>query len=550
MATEKMQLTPMHNGAVERPIDIRKIWAIAKKNWMVLKGDKIRLFPLFLFPILMIVVFGFASGNTPKHIPAGIVDYDNSEFSIMVRDELASMELFSIKSVSGTQDEGRKLLDEGKIKVLFILPEKLGEKVASASDAQIQVMVDESDSSVAQIAKSSAQVFASRLSSEATDMRLRAISEKSMKVQNDIAGANSANAPSSMPSPSSSAGVLMRDLALTYSKSANLVQSTIRETKNSLGYLVDQNEAVESFSPASAGRATISLLAVGDQQQSALQQIAVYSALGGAQAQMFKDAQGIYADAKKAQAQSDAQAKSSAITAQFLSVAKTDAASVSSGISAAHTPITLEVLEPYGYGRRGIDFLLASILALTIFQGATMGLGRAIAGERKDGSLTRVFLTPTSNITIILGTQIFYMLLETVRSTMLILVAIALFSVSISGSMLDIIIIVAIFAMGATGVGMVLSVLAKNQEQYMALAMLVSMPIMFLSGVFFPIQTMPPALQTVAQALPVNYAADALRGIMVKGFTLSQLMPDIAALLAFNALTLVLSLLLFKRELV
>lgn len=91
--------------------------------------------------------------------------------------------------------------------------------------------------------------------------------------------------------------------------------------------------------------------------------------------------------------------------------------------------------------------------------------------------------------------------------------------------------------------------LTNSQEQYMAMSMLVSMPIMFLSGVFFPVQTMPPILQGVAQFLPVTYAADALRGVMVKGFTLYQVMPDLLAMIAFGALTLALSILLFKREL-
>jgi len=53
----------------------------------------------------------------------------------------------------------------------------------------------------------------------------------------------------------------------------------------------------------------------------------------------------------------------------------------------------------------------------------------------------------------------------------------------------------------------------------------------------------------VAQFLPVTYAADALRGVMVKGFTLYQVMPDLLAMIAFGALTLALSVLLFKREL-
>ena len=120
MDDEKFKLTQMHNGAVERAVDFRKMWAIAKKNWMVMRGDPVRLVPLFMFPIFMIIVFGYASGNIPKHIPAAIVDYDNSPFTHMLKDKIGAMELFTVKYMVGTQDEGKRLMDGGQIKVLFM----------------------------------------------------------------------------------------------------------------------------------------------------------------------------------------------------------------------------------------------------------------------------------------------------------------------------------------------------------------------------------------------------------------------------------------------
>jgi len=58
---------------------------------------------------------------------------------------------------------------------------------------------------------------------------------------------------------------------------------------------------------------------------------------------------------------------------------------------------------------------------MTLFQGAVMGMGRAVAGEKREGSLTRVFLTPTSNITIITGTLLFYIIFEMIRASFLII---------------------------------------------------------------------------------------------------------------------------------
>lgn len=548
---EQAKLTPTHNGAVERMVDLPKIWAIVKKNWLVLKGDQVRLVPLILFPIIMIVIFGYASGNVPKHIDTAVADYDHTYLSRQVLDEVSAAETFRLKYVVGTQDEGKRLMDEGKIKILLVIPSGFEDNVQQGRPAKLSLMVDESDSSVAQIGKSMAQRFSQELSLRISAQRLSQISANANAAAQGISQLPYAqNAQQMLSSSQSSSSAYASSLSRAYSRASKLSSDTARETTNSLGYLIDQNEVVSSFSPASLSQATLTLLAVGDSQQATLQQVAVYQALGALQSRIYSDASSIYSNYAQLLALSYSQQQSAHAFAAASSSTASALQGISSNAQSVLSPIELEVLEPYGYGRRGIDFLLPSMLALIIFQGATMGLGRAIAGERKDGSLTRVFLTPTSNVTIILGTQVFYLLLETVRSSMIILVSIILFGVSISGNLLDIVAVIALFAFGSTGIGMALSVITKNQEQYMALGMLISMPMMFLSGVFFPIQTMPQVLQAFAQYLPITYAADALRGVMIKGFSLYAVVPDLLALALFGAVTLVASLMLFKRELV
>ena len=543
----------MKNGAVERMIDTRKIFAIVQKNWLVLKGDKIRLLPLILFPIIMISLFGFASGNIPKHLPTVIADYDQTPFSRQVSDQLSGVDIFAVKYYVGTQDEGKRLLDSGQAKVLFILPSGLESKVNAGQAAQIEVMVDESDSSVAQTAKAAAQSFASRLSAQAAQARLAAISAQAASARADLAAAKAALAISTDTSRQAalqdSTAAYFSDAGTEFSQGYGMASDSAQGLKNSLAFLIDQNEIADSFTPASMTSATIALLATGDSQQATLQQAGMFSMLGAYQAIIYSDAAKIYSGAQQLAGISGGQAAAAKVSVAFIGAADAKLEQVSGEADRVPSLIELLVLEPYGYGRRAIDFLLPSMLAMIVFQGATMGLGRAIAGERKDGSLTRVFLTPTSNTTIIFGTQLFYLLLETVRSSMIIVAAIMLFGVTVTGSPLDILAIIAVFAMGATGVGMVLSVVTHSQEQYMAVGMLVSMPVMFLSGVFFPIQTMPEVLQAFAQVLPLTYAADALRGVMVKGFTLAQVMPDMIILLAFALLMLALSIMMFKREL-
>ncbi|MDE1798181.1 MAG: ABC-2 transporter permease [Candidatus Micrarchaeota archaeon] len=541
--------------SIERLVDFRKIWAIVWKNWLVLKGDKARLIPLMIFPLIMLVIFGYSTGNVPKNLPAAVVDYDSSNFSHSLVTQLSALQTFSIQYHVSNQQEGKMLMDEGKIKILFIIPPGLGEDVAANRPAQMQIMVDESDSSVAQITKTTTAAFVQKVSDQLAADHLGDIQGLVRSAQSQVgqARATLSSVAENASSPASPAAVsaTWRDYARVSAATSAELTDSITAQRNSLGFLIDQNSVIGSFSPSSQGQAALTELATGDSQQAVLQQIAADQGLLAGNRILASDAGKLYSAVQYLQAQEAARAQVSDFSVKVLdSAGRTLQAAGESTPSGDGSPFSLTFVEPYGYGRQAIDFLLPSILALIIFQGASTGLGRAVAGERRDGSLTRVFLTPTSNVTIIMGTQLFYLILETVRSSFVIFVAIALFGVTISGSVTDIIFIIAIYALGATGIGMVLSVLTKTEDQYMAIAMLISLPMMFLSGAFFPIQTMPPALQSMAGVLPVTYAADALRGVMVKGFTLGQVFPDLLALSIFGAATFYLTVMFFKRELV
>ena len=80
------------------------------------------------------------------------------------------------------------------------------------------------------------------------------------------------------------------------------------------------------------------------------------------------------------------------------------------------------------------------------------------------------------------------------------------------------------------------------------MAMLVSLPTMFLAGAFFPVQAMPKILQAIATILPATYAGEALRGVMVKGFPLGMILVPLGILLLFLAILLTGVFLVFKRN--
>ena len=89
---------------------------------------------------------------------------------------------------------------------------------------------------------------------------------------------------------------------------------------------------------------------------------------------------------------------------------------------------------------------------------------------------------------------------------------------------------------------------ARTQEDYIQIVMPIAMPMMFICGVFFPTQTMPPILQEIAQFLPLTYANDAFRTIMIQGGGLGDITLDLVILLAFGLVFFIIGVARFNRD--
>ena len=209
--------------------------------------------------------------------------------------------------------------------------------------------------------------------------------------------------------------------------------------------------------------------------------------------------------------------------------------------------ISLHINRIYG-NIKYIDFLVPAILGMTIMMSCMMGMGSTIAGERETGELARLFMTPTSVSTVIGGKIAAKLLIELVRALILIFMAVLLFHVSIKGGFLQTFIVLVIGALCFVGFGIMLSARTQTQEDYAQISLPFSMPMMFVSGVFYPVETMPWILQKLAYIFPLTYLNDAMRGIMLKGQTLGDVWVDLVVLLGFTILFFIIGVKRFNRD--
>ena len=195
-----------------------------------------------------------------------------------------------------------------------------------------------------------------------------------------------------------------------------------------------------------------------------------------------------------------------------------------------------------------IDFLVPAILGMTLMMSCMIGMGSTIAGERETGELARLFMTPTSVSTVIGGKITAKLLIELVRALILILMAIILFNVSIKGGILQTFIVLIFGALCFVGFGIMLSSRTQTQEDYIQMSLPLSMPMMFISGVFYPIETMPWILQKLAYIFPLTYLNDAMRAVMLKGQSLGDVWLDLVILLGYTLIFFIIGVKKFNRD--
>lgn len=216
-------------------------------------------------------------------------------------------------------------------------------------------------------------------------------------------------------------------------------------------------------------------------------------------------------------------------------------------LASATQAIKLQINKIYGEIEY-IDYLLPGVLAMTMFMSSMLGLGNSIAGERERGELARLFMTPTSVSSVLSGKIISQVVKEMIRAIILILAAMLIFNVVINGSMALLILVMLVSVLCFVGFGMMISATSKTQEDYIQIVMPIAMPMMFICGVFFPKETMPWILQKISYFLPLTYAENAFRAVMLQGAGIGDITIDLLILLGFTALFFIVGVVRFNRD--
>lgn len=195
------------------------------------------------------------------------------------------------------------------------------------------------------------------------------------------------------------------------------------------------------------------------------------------------------------------------------------------------------------------DFLLTGMIALSIAQGGLFGMVDLVDMRRK-GLIKRLRMTPAKMGIFGLSDMVMRLLFSTIQIILLSLIGVFVFGANLFINFPSLLLVFLIGALAFNGIGYFISSFSNTNEAYMGVANIVSFLMMFLSGIFFPVETMPEWLQPVSNILPLTYFADGLRDSMVYHTSIlaTPFWIGFGNMLLWGGIAFIIGSLLYKRQ--
>ena len=197
-------------------------------------------------------------------------------------------------------------------------------------------------------------------------------------------------------------------------------------------------------------------------------------------------------------------------------------------------------------GARYIDFVVPGLLGMNLMGSAIWGLGFSLVEARQKKLLKRLVASPMARWQYLMSFLLSRLLMLVVEVIAFLGFARLVFGVPFRGSLWQLGFLCVLTSLSFSSLGLLVASRARTMEAASGLMNLVMLPMWILSGVFFSATRFPAMIQPLVRALPLTAANDALRGNMLQGMNVGQLMMPVAILLAWLVVPFVVALKIFR----
>ena len=211
-------------------------------------------------------------------------------------------------------------------------------------------------------------------------------------------------------------------------------------------------------------------------------------------------------------------------------------------------PVVVMTLIGLSFPEGGIlDYIAPALLATLALFFSFLLTGISFLRERSQGTLERLMASPVSRLDIVVGYLFGFFVFALTQTLIILLFTIYVLNVQYRGDLWQIFVFQIVIITGAVNLGIFISTFARNEFQMVQFIPLMLFPQVFLCGVIWPVEQMPDYLQWLSKILPLTYAVDGLRDIMLAGKNLLDVGFELAVLVGFAVVISILAAITLRR---
>ncbi len=199
-------------------------------------------------------------------------------------------------------------------------------------------------------------------------------------------------------------------------------------------------------------------------------------------------------------------------------------------------------------GLNSFDYVFSGLLGFTIVGSTIFGMAYSLPAEKRRGSLRRFRSAPFKSSQLIIGNGLHYLTVTIMSLLLVVSVGIALFGFNMRGSWLVFAVFALLSSIMMLGFGLLIAGWARNENQAAPLSNIISFPMMFMSGAFFPRFMFPEWLKNITEYVPLSPVIDGFRLIMTENASLGVILPQLTVMGVWLVVTYVLAFRIFRWE--
>lgn len=195
-----------------------------------------------------------------------------------------------------------------------------------------------------------------------------------------------------------------------------------------------------------------------------------------------------------------------------------------------------------------VDWFMPGIIAMSLMNTGIIGISTAFVAFREKGILRRIKVTPFPLWKFLVARVLGAMVVGLASTLILIGLSMVLFNATIRGNLFLVLAVIVLVSTCMLSIGAGIAAVARNVETAAGLANMLTFPMMFLSGVFFPIDSMPDWMRPIMAVMPLRYGVEALRETMLYGRGIDAIWTQSLILLAVSVVAIAIAVRFFKWD--